>query len=585
MINLNYTEILRKHSELVSKQSDSTYEIGLLSNITLNQLKEPLELQLMMDGIHGRVRVGDYDNIVQDSQGFCNCHCVIIFMEIANLFEGAQYKINLLDASELDELASSIKGTIDLVFKNLNKTPLVLFNKFSTSFNYFYKLEKDNLDYLSDELNTYLENNAPLNVKPIPISNIISRIGSAGCIDMRFFYTSKVLYTIDFYKIYVNHIKHLILSSLGKVKKIVVVDCDNTLWKGVLGEDGFNGITMTPGNPVGEIFQEIQGVLLHWAKNGVLIGLCSKNNPDDVEKVLHQHKDMLLRDKFITIKKVNWNDKVSNLKEIAQELSIGLDSFVFVDDSDFEINLVRRHLPEVMVIQVPKKLHLYPQQLREKGRVFSCSSHTSEDAKRIEYYKDQAQRKKFKNTYDDLNEYLISLEMKLKLSVDDIENVQRLTQLTQKTNQFNLTTKRYTDSDIANFISDPSTMVMSADLSDKFGNSGITALCVVIKMNKAADVWYIDTFLMSCRILGRGVEFVIIDELISLLKSKGVKKVYSMYDVSSKNKQVENFYEKSGFKLIENCISSKKYLLDISSYKISKKQHKIEVIRNVEYVQ
>jgi FkbH-like protein len=547
MEDLSYSEILKRNSEfkLLNANSDF-YDIAVISNTTVNLFKEILEYSLAINNINTKVQIGDYDNIIQDSLKFSQSNAVFVFWEVCNLTEGLQHEIELFDDNRLSELLNKVELEIALVFENLKSTSLVLFNSFSSAAFSHSNIKSNKLEWLTFKLNDYFDNNCPKNVKRIELNKIISKIGIERSIDYRFFYSSKSLYKIDFYKTYVEQTIPLLLAVNGKTKKALIFDCDNTLWNGILGEDGFDGIDMSAHSKSGKIFREIQNIALSLSEQGVLLGVCSKNNKSDVDEVILNHDDMLLSNEVLTIKKVNWLDKATNLREMADELNIGLDSFVFVDDSSFEVNLIREQLPEIKVLQVPNRLHDYPKLLRDNLKLFYNLSYSTEDQDKRKMYKKQVIRESAKAEFNSIGDYLKSLELKVNVYMDDTSIISRMSQMTQKTNQFNLTTIRYTENDIQNFIECSKTKVIAWSVSDKFGDNGITGLCI-IKLEKAILRAEIDTFLMSCRIIGRNVEFAIMDFLMNYLSELNISLVSAKYVPTKKNIQVDEFYKKNSF--------------------------------------
>ena len=341
-------------------------------------------------------------------------------------------------------------------------------------------------------------------------------------------------------------------------------------------EDRFDNIEMSTHTKDGNIFAEIQSRALAINKQGILIGLCSKNNPGDVDEVIKSHPDMQLRDEHITINKSNWSNKVTNLKEIATELNIGLDSLVFVDDSSFEVNLIREQLPEITVLQVPERLYEYPKMLRENLGLFYNLSLTAEDSKKIEMYKHLVKRESIKKEFTDIEDYLSSLELKITIFENDESIIPRMSQMSQKTNQFNLTTQRYTEGDIRNFIDDLDSNVYAFSVADKFGDSGVTGLCIVSDNSKNESP-EIDTLLMSCRIIGRNIESAIMDYVMGKIKEKRIGELKAKYIKTLKNDQVKEFYDKCGFKLVDRDESKINYALSLADYKPRKIKY-IEVI-------
>jgi len=562
---MQYQDILNKNRELQKIQPEKSYQVVVLSNITTFQLNEILEYYLRIESIPAAVNSGDFDNIIQDSYQYNQSNLVIIFWELCNVIDGLPYKIELFDDSELESVVEKVCLEIDLVLNNLQETSLVLFNYFNALTFENSVTGKSRLEKVAERLNQYLEERVADNVKLIDLGKIIAHVGIPCSIGFRSYYSSKTLYTVDFFKTYVEQVKALIMSANGKVKKAIIFDCDNTLWKGILGEDGKDGIDMALTTKDGAIFAEVQSIALALNKQGVIIGLCSKNNLQDVEDVLENHPDMLLRNEHISIKQVNWKDKASNLNEISKKLNIGLDSLVFVDDSVFEINLIREQLPDVTVLPVPKRLYNYPMMLRQNLCLFYNLSSTQEDKGRVEMYKNEEQRENTKTQYSKIEDYLMSLELRLTVLRNDSSIIARASQMSQKTNQFNLTTQRYTGNDIKNFLTDDSVEVFVFSVKDKFGDSGVSGLCIV-EIDYEKHSAYIKSFLLSCRVLGRNIEYIFIDYLINYLKSVHVNEVTAKYLPTLKNKQVEDFWSRCSFQLVRSTNLVKDYQLNIGHY-------------------
>ncbi len=558
MKEMKYSEIIKQNASLGQQMNTDKFPISVLSNIMVDQIKDIGEYFLKTNGLNAELLVGDYDNILQESQKTADCRVAVIFWEAANLLDGFQYRADSMKKEQLEELLNKTVNEIDFVLKSLADKSLVIFNSFSSNVFNSTLLERNNFDHFCDSLNSYLKKYSAANLRVIDIDRIISNLSVAESSDMRFYYSSKSLYTVDFFKAYVSDVFHYILSACGKTRKALIFDCDNTLWKGILGEDGIDNIEMSGYTPAGAVYKEIQYIALQLKQKGVILGICSKNNPQDVDQVFAEHPSMTLREEDIAIRKVNWNDKVSGLKQIAEELNIGLDSLVFVDDSKFEIEMVNEMLPQVHTILVPKKLSDYPAVLRSSCRLFLSESQTHEDRMKTKIYSVQAVRKKESLKFENVEDYLKSLELRLTVKTDDKNSIQRLAQLTQKTNQFNLTTKRYTVSDISKFMNSDDHIVFSFELSDKYGSYGITGLSIVqIDLeNLNADI---DTFLMSCRVIGRNVEFSFFRFIVDRLKEKKIQQVKSHYIQTLKNKQAENFFENCGCGLVNETAKEKHY--------------------------
>jgi FkbH-like protein len=565
MINMKFNEIIAANESLREISKGVKYKIAVVSNIITSFLTPILEYALRNEKINVYTINGEYDNIVQDATRLNQCDLVIIFWEASNLIDGLQYKIELFEEIEVNQLIDKVKSEIDLVFNSLNSTPLVIFNKFSaTAFN-FKNLKRNKLDVLVNSLNEYLETKVKTNIILIDTEKIFAAITIQKSIDYRLYYSSKALYTIDFFKEYVNYIKPVIMSITGRAKKALIFDCDNTLWNGILGEDGYDNIEMCSHSKNGKYFEEVQSIALALSASGVIIGICSKNNPDDVDEVINNHPDMLLRDNFLAIKKVNWQDKAKNIKEISSNLNIAEESIVFIDDSDFEINLIRENLPGVSAFQVPSKKHEYPNSMREVGRLFYNISASNEDKFRNEMYKQQNFRESLKSEYVNIDDYLRSMELRMTIYVDDLSTKSRVAQMSQKTNQFNLTTKRYSENDIENFIYQEDAHVFVIDVADKYGNYGLTGLAILV-IDATLKLAVIDSLLMSCRVLGRNVELIFFDHIISFIQDKGIEEFSAEYVKTKKNLQVAEFYEKFGFKKTFESDEKKVLKLNLKDY-------------------
>jgi len=566
MMDLKYTEILRLNNDLGNSLRGDRYCVTVLSNIITNQFNEIFEYVLRSEGINAAVTSGDYDNIVQDAIKYNKSDLVIIFWELANLIDGLQYKANLMDSESTEALISKVCSEIDFTISNLENASLVVFNKFSSIVFNHTNLRSNNFDVICNKLNNYLEQRKGNNFVLIDIEKIFAKISVTRSVDFRYYYSSKALYTIEFYKSYSQFIAPIIKSVKGKAKKALIFDCDNTLWKGILGEDGAEKIEISGKTKSGVVFEEVQNIALELSRKGVLIGLCSKNNPQDVDIILNEHPDMSIRNNNIGIKKVNWEDKATNLKAISTELNIGLDSLVFIDDSEFETGYIKDILPQVTVLKVPTNLYEYPQLIRSNHSLFFNVSQTREDDIKTEMYLQQAKRAEGKNAFNDIESYLISLSLEVTVYQNVSDLIPRISQLTQKTNQFNLTTFRYTEADINSFITDGNTLVLAFDVKDKYGDSGITGVCIVNMEyeNASADI---DSMLMSCRVIGRNIEIAFFNFLINHLLNLGINELRAKYIKTFKNEQVNLFYDSLGFQCVNESNDFKDYVLQLNNYK------------------
>lgn len=566
---MKLTEIIRRNRELGASLTGEKYNIAILSNITVNQLKEVLELTLREQGINAMVEIGDYDTIVQDSERFSNANAVVIFWEPDNLIDGLSDKIYTLTQLQLLLLQERVQSEIDLVLKNLASTSLVLINEFSSFLFETNVLKNSPLKNLCNSLNTILQGKIADNTILVDTGYVIAKTGIKAAKDLRMFHSSKALYTLDFFKNYANAITPAIKAATGHIKKVIALDCDNTLWGGILGEDGEDNIQMNENTLNGKAYKEVQTILRSLQSEGVLLALCSKNNLADVDKVLSQHPDMILKDEHIIEKRINWQDKASNLRELSVSLNMGLDSFIFIDDSSFEIGLIQKELPQVLCLQVPSNLSEYSSVIRELRKEFFSLSTTAEDHHKTEQYRIEQQRRSQSAQFSSTEEYLASLELVVSIHWKDKIPVPRVSQMTQKTNQFNLTTRRYTEIDISNMRANSDFEIAVLSVTDRYGDYGISGMAIVKLDHKNASA-KVDSFLMSCRVIGRNVEYTFFDSIVEKLLNDGINTMKAEFIPTAKNKQVENFYESVGMRMLLETELKKDYAMTLEEYKPKK---------------
>ena len=394
------------------------------------------------------------------------------------------------------------------------------------------------------------------NVKVIDYSEFTRRYPVADLFDWKFFFISQMGINPKLTKDFQAWWQRKLDSISLKRKKCLVLDLDNTLWGGVLGEDGIEGIKLGGDYP-GKAFHYFQEALLELSKSGVILTVCSKNNEADVLEAWERNPFMVLKKDHFATWRINWMDKATNIKELADELNIGLDSFVFIDDNPTERELIKQVLPMVEVPEFPAQPYELPVFFKEVlEKYFRVYSITSEDKKKTEQYKANAQRAQAQRSFVDFDAFLESLDIQITIEAANEFNIPRIAQMTQKTNQFNLTTKRYTDADVKGFLTQ-GWKIWCISVADKFGDNGITG-CIMI------DGDTIDTFLLSCRILGKGIENAFIKKILSLLKEIGVTSIKADYVPTAKNVQVKDFYDRCGFPCVaEEANGHRTYLLEL----------------------
>ena len=348
--------------------------------------------------------------------------------------------------------------------------------------------------------------------------------------------------------VYGDLVGRLLATKQGLSYKCLVLDLDNTIWGGVIGDDGLDGIVLGQGSATGEAYVAVQEYAREQARRGIILAVCSKNDDAIAREAFEKHPDMVLRIGDIACFVANWQDKASNLRHIAERLNIGVDSLVFLDDNPFERALIRRELPMVAVPEVSEDPALYPYALADAG-YFESLVVTDEDRERSAQYQGNTRREALRESATDMDSYLRSLEMRLIWSRFDQVGLQRTVQLINKTNQFNLMTRRYTDADVQSIMSDPRAVGLQLRLTDRFGDNGIIG--IVIGRLQEDGAMLIDTWLMSCRVLGRQVEQATLNVVAQTAKSMGARQLIGEYAPTPKNRMVEKHYQKLGFETVE----------------------------------
>lgn len=349
--------------------------------------------------------------------------------------------------------------------------------------------------------------------------------------------------------LYGDLVGRLLQAQQGRSFKCLVLDLDNTLWGGVIGDDGIEGIILGQGSAAGEAFVGFQGYARDLSARGIILAVCSKNDERNALEPFDKHPDMVLKRDNIACFSVSWQDKPAAIRQIADQLGIGLDSLVFADDNPFERNLVRRELPMVAVPELPEDPALYASALADAG-YFEALDLTEEDLVRSQQYQANLQREQIKASATDLEGYLKSLNMELHWGRFDRIAQKRIVQLINKTNQFNLTTRRYTEDEVAKVIADPRVLSLQLRLLDRFGDNGVIALVIGRFLSCYAAI-EIDTWLMSCRVLGRQVEQATLNLTASEAMRLGAKRLIGRYVPTAKNSMVKDHYEKLGFSALD----------------------------------
>lgn len=376
------------------------------------------------------------------------------------------------------------------------------------------------------------------------------------------YYSSKMSVSINALPYLAKSVVDIILSMEGRIKKCIILDLDNTLWGGVIGDDGLGGIEIGELGR-GHAFTNLQRWLKQLKEYGIILAVCSKNEDDIAKEPFEKHEEMVLRLSDISIFAANWNDKASNIKMIQESLNIGINSIVFLDDNPFERNFVKERFPEMEVPELPEDPSLWLGFLQRQN-YFETASYTGEGSDRTGLYQAEFERKKLEQSFETLDGYLKSLEMESSAKSFGPTKYARIAQLTQRSNQFNLRTVRYTEDEISRIAGDDSYITIYFTLKDKLGGHGLVS--VVILEKKSEDELFVDTWLMSCRVLKRGMEEFVANKMVSIAKSCGFQTISAEYIPTTKNRIVRNIYTQMGFDKTDET----HYLLYVDDYKEQK---------------
>ncbi len=380
--------------------------------------------------------------------------------------------------------------------------------------------------------------------------------------DDRYWYLARLPFSQSALPVYADFVSRVLAAIRGKSRKCLVLDLDNTLWGGVIGDDGLEGIALNQGDPRGEAFRAIQAAAVDLRKRGVVLAVCSKNDASAAIQPFRAHPGMVLKEDDIAVFMVNWDDKATNIERIAQRLDLGLDSLVLLDDNPVERALVREALPEVAVPELGDDPSVYVRTLFAAG-YFESVGFTPEDLARAELYKGNAGRSKLLEASRNLDDFLRSLDMQIEFAPFNAIARKRITQLINKTNQFNVTTRRYTEKQVTSFEASPDHYTLQVSIRDRFGDNGIIGV-VICKVHPTE--WEIDTWLLSCRVLQRKVEEAICNRIVEDAKRAGAKKVIGTFLSTERNSIAKDLFQRLGFDSSGVTQDGTRWVLDVDRF-------------------
>jgi FkbH-like protein len=572
--NLDYFRLCGEAKKVMESGASKRIKITLLADFSSQQLSVMLKALFFKNGVYADILEAEFDSIdhfiySENSSLKKFSPDIVLILECCQALRGHYYGSKAGTAALLDEKSGRARERWDKVKDKCPNSVILQSNwvlPFERPFgNYGRKVPGTFLGVV-ESLNRQLieASNARRDVFIVDFDSIASYVGKKAWFDERLWALYKYPCALEYFPHIAQRIVDIALALKGSVIKCVVVDLDNTLWGGIIGDDGLEGIRLGHGDE-GEAFVLFQQYLLELKKRGILLAVCSKNDPENARLPFLKHPEMVLREEDFAVFVANWEDKPGNIRLIQETLNIALDSMLFLDDSAFERNFVRERLPEVVVPELPEDPADYVKVLSE-WNLFETASYSPADGVRTQQYQEEFRRKLTKAKFENHDDYLRSLDIKIALERFSPENLGRIAQLIQRSNQFNLATRRFTEAQCESFMKDETGFLpLSATLKDKFGDYGLI-LCAIVSWKKSVAV--IEEWVMSCRVLFRGAEQCAMNHIVETAKRKGISRVMGKFVPSDKNKMVKDFYRNFGFTLVaEESGGDSSWELEVSGYR------------------
>lgn len=539
---------------------DNHHRLAVLGNFTLDFLGRELTRQLEARGYLASLHLGGYDQYRQEmldpNSAFyaADPDLVLLLLDPRPSMQSCQQAILTgADPMQLgNQLAAELLALVVTAQTRMPQATFLLSTLFAPPRQGLPGLEFNTRHGLGQLVATY---NAALAARAqadpqlslVDMEGLLRWQGAANLFDERLWIIGRILFSRAGDQAMARWLLANIYPLWGGTKKALVLDLDNTLWGGVLGEDGPHNVKLGPAE-TGLAFQEFQQGLHQLFQCGVILAINSKNNYQDVDELFRVNQHMILKPEHFAVKMINWQDKAANMKEIARRLNLGLDSFVYLDDNPSERALVRQELPMVAVPDFPTdpallKTFLWEVALDNFNRV----SLTKEDIDKGQQYRIRGLSEELRETSTNLEEFLHSLEMRGRVRLLEGRDLARVAQLTQKTNQFNLTTRRYSEPEVLAMHQGEDHHIFTLELEDKFGSHGLVGVLIAARAPEQVAVWRVDTFLLSCRVIGRGAEDFLVAATGGFLRGMGASRLIGEYLPSTKNAQVAGLYTRLGF--------------------------------------
>lgn len=543
-----------KNNSKKEMQDLPAYRLAIIADCATQHLSMALKGYAYMENIALYLFEADYDQIdaqVLDPKSELygsEPQSVLIFMCTEKLYESFVNTPSEQRGTFAEQMMEKIAG----YWRQINayaKTNILQFtfaDRDDRIFGSFGLKTKDSFVFQLQKLNFLLSCRCQeyKNVYPIALNTVQTDAGLSHFRDSKLYYIAKMPISPEALPAVAKMVIDIVKALRGQIKKCVILDLDNTLWGGVIGDDGLNGIQLGELG-IGQAFTDFQIWLKELKNRGIILAVCSKNEEDAAKQPFLHHPDMVLRLEDISLFVANWQDKAANIRTIQQTLNIGMDSIVFLDDNPFERDLVKSLLPEITVPELPEDPALYLPYCRALN-LFETASYSEEDKKRTAQYQSEVGRVQLQQKFSSYDEYLQNLGMIAQAAPFDLFHYPRIAQLTQRSNQFNLRTVRYTEAEIESLAHHPAHLTLYFTLKDRFGDHGLIGVVVLDRRDQSE--LFISEWLMSCRVLKRGMEEFIINKIMETAKEHGYGRVVGEYIRTPKNAMVEHLYSQLGFK-------------------------------------
>lgn len=550
---MTFNELLHKANEIKGSPPNHRYKLVVLGNFATQFMVKALEALGLVNGIELSVYEAGYDQIENEiinpaSEIYTFSPDSILICYSARKLRskfyelGEDQKSNFAGEflSKVEELAEIIGSRLSskILFCNIEELNDNVFGNFSSSsrlsfLNQARRLNVGLMDLAERKANLFM----------VDVQDLLVQHGQGAAHSSSLYINADLVYSLDFTVVIANQVVKIIQTLLGKFKKCLILDLDNTLWGGIIGDDGMEGIEIGSLG-IGKAFTDFQKWIKALMQRGIILAVCSKNEETTAKDAFRKHPEMVLRLEDFAVFIANWNNKADNIREIKEILNIGYDSMVFIDDNPVEREIVSTTIPEVLVPDLPDDPAEYLQYLISLN-IFETVSYSGNDAARTKQYQEESKRRMFGNQFTDVTAFLDKLEMKSLVRKFTSFDVQRVSQLSQRSNQFNLRTVRYTVSDIEGIMNSENHLHLVAYLEDSFGDYGLISFVILEKQGK--DSLFIDSWVMSCRVANRGLEKFLLNQIVVEAKKMDCRQLIGEYIPSKKNMPVVDHYQKMGF--------------------------------------